>query len=118
AVFNGYVLPLSVTSFFQPFFEGGRHRGVPLSGYTVEEPDHRQGGLLRACAEWPCDGCPTEKYELPPPHSITLSARTRNDSAIVSPSALAAFKLITSANLLGCWTGRSEGLTPFKILST
>jgi len=27
-------------------------------------------------------------------------------------------QLMISSNLVGCWTGRSEGLAPFKILST
>ena len=34
------------------------------------------------------------------------------------PRAFAVFKLMISSNLVGCWTGRSEGLAPFKILST
>jgi hypothetical protein len=52
------------------------------------------------------------------PHSITFSARSRNDSGIVSPSALAVVRLITSANLVGCSTGRSAGFAPRRILST
>src|SRR5262245_36749819 len=52
------------------------------------------------------------------PHSMSWSARRRKDSEIVSPRVLAVFKLMTSANLVGCWTGRSEDLAPFKILST
>jgi len=51
-------------------------------------------------------------------HSISWSALRSRDSEIVSPRFLAVLKLITSANLVGCWTGRREGLTPFKILST
>jgi hypothetical protein len=51
-------------------------------------------------------------------HSMSWSARRRKDSEIVSPSALAVLRLITSENLVGCWTGRAEGLAPFKILST
>jgi len=52
------------------------------------------------------------------PHSITSSTRDRNDSGIVSPSALAVLRLTTSWNLVGCWTGRSAGSPPFRILST
>ena len=48
-------------------------------------------------------------------HSMSWSARRRNDFEIVSPSAFAVFRLMTSANLMACWTGRSEGLAPFKI---
>lgn len=53
-----------------------------------------------------------------PTHSITWSARSRRDCGIVSPANLAVLTLITSSNLVGCSTGRSPGLTPFRILST
>src|SRR4051812_39018865 len=43
-------------------------------------------------------------------HSITSSARWRNDSAIFNPSALAVFMLTTNSNLVGCITGSSAGL--------
>ena len=46
------------------------------------------------------------------------SARRSIDWGIVSPSALAVFRLITNSNLVGCSTGRSAGLAPFRILST
>jgi hypothetical protein len=51
-------------------------------------------------------------------HRITLSARTSTFGGIVSPICLAAFRLMISSNLIGRSTGRSAGLTPFKILST
>src|ERR1700675_1808874 len=37
-------------------------------------------------------------------YSITSSARSRNDSGIVSPSAFAVFRLITNSNFVGCST--------------
>ena len=37
---------------------------------------------------------------------------------MVRPSAFAAFRLTTSSNFVGCSTGRSAGLAPFRILST
>ena len=49
-----------------------------------------------------------------PRHSITLSARTRNDSGIVSPRAFAVLRLITSSNLVGCSIGMSATLMPRK----
>jgi hypothetical protein len=52
------------------------------------------------------------------PHSITSSARSKNGSGIVRPSAFAVVRLITRSNLLGCSTGISAGLAPRKILST
>ena len=49
---------------------------------------------------------------------ITSSACNSSVCGIVSPSALADFILITISNLVGCSTGRSPGLAPFRILST
>src|SRR5215470_13588097 len=46
------------------------------------------------------------------------SARANSDGGIVRPSAFAVFMLITSSNFVGCSTGKSAGLVPFKILST
>jgi hypothetical protein len=51
-------------------------------------------------------------------YSIISSARSWNSRVIVSPSADAAFRLMTSSNLLGCSMGRSAGFVPFRILST
>lgn len=52
------------------------------------------------------------------PHRITRSARARTFGGIVRPICLAAFKLITSSNFFGCSTGNSDGVAPFRILST
>jgi hypothetical protein len=38
-------------------------------------------------------------------YSITWSARASTDCGIVSPSAFAVFRLITSSNFVGCSTG-------------
>jgi hypothetical protein len=48
----------------------------------------------------------------------TSSARARTAGGIVSPRALAVLMLMTSSNFVGCSTGRSAGLAPFRILST
>src|ERR1700720_4798288 len=45
------------------------------------------------------------------------SARSRNDSGIVRPSALAALRSMTSSNLVGVSTGSSLGRTPRRIPS-
>ena len=37
---------------------------------------------------------------------------------MVRPSAWAVLRLMTSSNVVGCSTGRSAGLVPFRILST
>jgi hypothetical protein len=51
-------------------------------------------------------------------HSITWSARAKSVGGIVNPSALAVFRLMTSSNLMFCWTGRSAGLAPLRIFPT
>src|SRR4029453_5037139 len=59
-----------------------------------------------------------ETRQLAPSHLITLSARNSTDCGIVRLSAFAVLRLITNSNFVGCSTGRSAGLVPFKILST
>ena len=49
---------------------------------------------------------------------VTSSALRSSEGGIVSPSCLAALRLMRSSNLLGCSTGRAAGLAPFRILST
>src|SRR5262249_33579325 len=53
-----------------------------------------------------------------PPYRITSSAWKRMVGGIVSPSASAVLRLMTSSNFIGCSTGKSAGLAPFRILST
>jgi hypothetical protein len=56
-----------------------------------------------------------KRDKLTPFHSIISSARTMMDGGIVRPSALAVFRLMTSSNLVGCWTGKSAGFAPLRI---
>ena len=51
-------------------------------------------------------------------HSITSSARTSSEGGTAMRRTLAVLRLITSSNLVGCSTGRSEGFAPLRILST
>jgi hypothetical protein len=51
-------------------------------------------------------------------HWSTSSACKRMLGGMVRPRALAALRLITNSNLVGCSTGRSAGLAPLRILST
>jgi hypothetical protein len=51
-------------------------------------------------------------------YSITSSAVASNVCGMVSRSASAVFRLTTISNLVGNWTGRSAGFSPFKIRST
>src|SRR5215471_2759132 len=45
-----------------------------------------------------------------PTHSITSSARASSVGGTSRPIALTALRLITSSNLVACWTGISLGL--------
>ena len=51
-------------------------------------------------------------------HWITLSAFISVHCGIVKPIWFAVLRLITNSNFIGCSTGRSEGLAPFRIRST
>src|SRR5262249_5781119 len=51
-------------------------------------------------------------------HLITRSALASTLGGIVRPICFAVFRLITNSNFIGCSTGRSAGLAPFRILST
>jgi hypothetical protein len=46
------------------------------------------------------------------------SAWKSSIGGMVRPRAWAVFRLITSSNFIGCSTGKSAGLAPFRILST
>src|SRR5262249_24463737 len=100
--------------------ECGNEMGKCARRSAAEKPDDRHHWLLRTRRERPCRRRAAQQRDelAPPDHSITLSASDRNDSGIVSPSALAVFRLTTSSNLVGCSTGRSEGFAPRRILST
>src|SRR5262249_37967669 len=85
---------------------------------TAEKADDWHRPLLRARRERPRGRAAEQRDELAAPHSITSSARSRNASGIVSPSALAVVRLMTSSNLDGCSTGISPGFVPRRTLST
>ncbi len=67
-------------------------------------------------------GCvePRESPERPKTfdHWITSSARSSSDCGIVTPSAFAVLRLITSSNFVGCSIGISAGFAPRRILSS
>src|SRR5215207_5192282 len=52
-------------------------------------------------------GASHECEKIPPLHSITSSARRRNDSGIVKPMTLAVLRLMTSSKTAGCSIGMS-----------
>src|SRR5262249_8095179 len=74
--------------------------------------------LLRARRERPCRRAAEQRDELAALHSITLSARVRRVGEMSRPIAFAVLRLMTSSNFVGCSTGSSAGLAPFRILST
>src|SRR5262249_39141965 len=49
---------------------------------------------------------------------ISLVALANTSGGIASPICFAVLRLITNSNLVGCSTGRSAGLAPFRILCT
>src|SRR5262249_29839566 len=50
-------------------------------------------------------------------HSLISSARAINVAGNSRPISFAVFALMNSSNLVGCSTGKSDGLAPFRILS-
>src|SRR4051812_11883189 len=64
--------------------------------------------LLRPCHHRPrCSRTTETSNKFPPPHSITSSARASSIGGIARPCALAAVRLSTRSNLVGCSTGKS-----------
>src|SRR6516162_3078947 len=89
-------------------------------GITHEHPDPPNLiGLLRASSDRPTDHCAAKQRDkLPPPHSITSSARCRKNKGTSRPSALAVLRLITSSNFVGNSIGKFPAFSPLRILST
>src|SRR5207245_2659960 len=74
--------------------------------------------LLRPRGQRPCRRAAEQRDELAAFHSITSSARVSRVGGTSRPSALAVLRLIRSSNFVGCWTGRSAGLSPLRMRST
>src|SRR5215212_2185646 len=77
-------------------------------------PPPREAGRFRARPNQ--DPPPVPAEGLPPCHSITSSARARNEAGTSRPSAAAVFRLTTSLKRVGRSTGRSPTLAPFRTL--
>src|SRR6516225_1204277 len=78
---------------------------------VLDVADARTDGLARRVSRYVGREQPASHH-----HSMTSSARARIEGGTVKPSALAVFRFTTSWNVVGCCTGRSAGLSPFKIL--
>src|SRR5262245_55717299 len=85
----------------------------------AQEPDSRQfRWRLGARHQRPRRRPAKHRDERAPVHSMTSSARAMRAFGTSNPSALAVLRLITSSNFVGCCTGRSAGLAPFRMRST
>src|SRR5215470_19896657 len=84
-----------------------------------DDPPH-PFALLRARRERPYSRRAAEQRDelAPAAHSITSSAMASSVGGTPRPKALAVLRLITNSNLVACWTGKSEGFAPLRILST
>src|SRR5215813_5260431 len=97
-------------------FEDAESRAVSMA--NVSRASNRKDSTPRWC------GRPTALRDFNPAYvregtySISSSARSRNDSGMASPSALAVVRLITRSHLVGCSTGNSATFVPRRILST
>src|SRR5262249_30860702 len=113
AVFDRHTLTLDIAHFVETAAECSIEINGNRLRQAAEISDHRDRWLLRACRQRPhrCRAA-DERDELAPLHSITSSARSRNDSGMVSPIRFAVFMFTTSSNLTGASTGRSAAFAP------
>src|SRR6516162_138607 len=80
AIFGRDILALDIAGFLQTLAECGHEVRRVGKRRTPEKRDHRHRRLLRARRERPRDCHTAEKrYELTPPHSITVSAVASTD---------------------------------------
>src|SRR5262249_5982393 len=98
AKFDRDILAFRVACLGEALSECCEQASVRLGRARMEKSDHRHLRLLRARRERPRGRPADEGHELPTLHSITSSARSRNDSGMVNPSAFAALRLTTSSN--------------------
>ena len=87
----------------RPLSPVATQHSLPSGRYSLLGPDFHR--LDRASFAWRT-------------HSITSSASASSLSGTVSPSARAAFRLITNSNLVGNSTGKSLGLAPLRTMPT
>src|SRR5262249_34034671 len=118
AVFDGHVLAFNVAGFLEALLERGDLLAQRSARSSAQESNHGHHRLLRARRARPRCRAAEQCDEIAARHSITSSARDRNDSGIVRPSGLAVVRLMTRSNLVGCSTGMSPGFVPRRILST
>src|SRR5262249_19023215 len=89
----------------QPLHESGGPFGPGGGRSGAEKSDGRRLRLLGARQDRPTCRATEQSEKLAAPHSITSSARASSVGGRSRPSALAVLRLITSSNLVDCWTG-------------
>src|SRR5262245_48662541 len=94
-----------------------REGSAGLARENQKNTEDRHSRLLRPRRKRPRSSRAAEQRDelAPPDHSITSSARPSSGSGTVRPSALAVLRLMISSTFTTCWTGRSAGLSPFRI---
>src|SRR5712692_8048182 len=120
SIFDHEVATLDVTEVTQSLTEGLAQVGIRGQVERQEAYSSDLGRLLGLNGEGRGEKAARHRTEECPPmhYWSTSSARWSNEGGIVSPSALAVLRLMTSSNFVGCSTGRSPGLAPLRILST
>src|SRR5262249_29585127 len=118
APFDRNRLPLDVTGPLQAVAKCCNEMLGTLERCATKKSDHRHRRLLRARRERPRRRAAEQRDEVASSHSITSSARASSVGEISRPRARAVLRLITNSNLVDCWTGRSDGFAPLRILST
>src|SRR5579862_3611019 len=115
-IFDSHIVAFDETNRVETTAECSYKRRVFLKRSRIDEPDHWRGLLLRTRSEGPRDRRAAKKRnEFAAFHSITSSARPSSGSGMVKPSVFAVLRLMISSIFVACCTGRSAGLSPFRI---
>src|SRR5262249_51665227 len=121
AILQPYIAAVGPTQFLQSLQKcsdpSKRFRIVRGRGHQHTDAPNALG-LLRPRRQ-PTRHRGHEERDKPPSlHSMTWLANASSRSGTLRASTFAVVRLITSSNLVGCWTGRSDALAPLRILST
>ena len=96
--------------------EPGPQRCFGLRGAAAEISNDRQARLRRGPKRRKRGRAADQREELAAFHySMTSSARSNTVCGIVSPSAFAVSRLMTSSKRVDCTTGKSAGAAPFRM---
>src|SRR5262249_26892284 len=113
SVFDSEILSLDVTERSQTLSECLHIADIERCRLCLKHADPKD--LVRLCESGKrprSRRAAEQRYELPPLHSITSSARPSIAFGMVWRSALAVWRLINSSPLVPCWTVKSVGLWP------